>query len=332
MGSSLFSRRSFGILALAVATLAALTMSACASSLSPGDPALPPGFADAPLPDVELGAYLYAAQGQPVGLPRTHFAGNEVEDELEALQNEESAARDLSVWVGLSSEQLAGRLHLADEGDAQLLEEILQRRLENAPLWVSRQGQEVNLARGDEAWRNSIADALAQGSTATLAQGYPDIWELVRLLPEEPPLTPVAAGFMDLDLMSTTLAERAQMDTQALRSAVSALRVETAAYGVYVQESLRVPEKVTPQTLKETGIATVIVTSSGYPGFLLGFLFGNFAGRADLSEVDLESDGTAFYREVNGLHLLVRNAGNTVVFVLAADRADAEAMLRSTIP
>ena len=57
------------VLALAILPLGVLALAGCAAGTKAGDPALPTGFADLGMPDVDVNALVYVNAGEPARVP-----------------------------------------------------------------------------------------------------------------------------------------------------------------------------------------------------------------------------------------------------------------------
>ncbi|MBI2873383.1 MAG: hypothetical protein HYY00_09385 [Chloroflexi bacterium] len=319
---------------LPVAALALIVMmaaTACAEQARSGSPALPPGFTDTPLPQVDVNGYVYVAQGSPLLVSAQSFGS----------QAPQESDRDLSVkasrlmaWLGPSADLFGGRAQFATSDDSELvLKRLTQEGAQDQRVWAQQQGDSVLLVKGAGDWATSLKEALLNNTNSTLKEKYPEVWELMELLPENPPNPPVAAGFLrELPTLVESLAGNRGLEIQGLQSALSFVKVESAAFAAYSQPMETLPAaELTAEELKQTGVGAVIVTKAGYPGFVVNMMLGSFASRAGLEEVSLGEEKVRYRVLDNRLHLMVRNFGSTLFIVAAPDRETAEALTKAVL-
>ena len=121
------------------------------------------------------------------------------------------------------------------------------------------------------------------------------------------------------------------LDVPGLGSALGLIRVRTLAFGAYASDLSALPGTLTPEALRESGIGLVAVGRAGYPGILVNFLIGRFAGRLGLDDVTVDGVKARHRGLPGGLHLMMKNYGATLYLIVAATREDAEALLRSVV-
>ena len=309
---------------LALAALALLLLLSCTGGLPEGDPALPPGFADAVLPDAGIAAYVYTAKASPLQIPNAYLAG--------ASDNAGNiVVRSVTAWSGPTVGNFGSGITLPAEADAARLQQALAAR-GDALLWSARSGATIHLARGNGFWRDAVERSVQTHTLGPLEELNKDAWELMKRLPEHPPVPPLAAGFLDVvNLDLEGMARKGGVDAAGVTPSLGALRVRLAAFGVYADPALAIPDRVDLAFFKEAGLGAVFVAHSGYPSFLLGLLLSSFAGEAGLAAVTIGDDVRAYARQIDGLELLVANSGSSVVFAIAAQRQTAEGLLLSTL-
>ncbi|MEX2598266.1 MAG: hypothetical protein WD533_01265, partial [Dehalococcoidia bacterium] len=83
--------------------------------------------------------------------------------------------------------------------------------------------------------------------------------------------------------------------------------------------------------LSDSGGGMIAAATSGYPGYMIGFLFSRFSERAGLEETTV--DGSSAYHRAIGddLHLLVKAYGSTFFFAVAPTREGADELMVSVI-
>ena len=308
-----------------VLALGVLALAGCAVGAKAGDPALPAGFAAHDMPGVDANAYVYVNAGEPTQLPLGAFGAADLV----------AGARVLSIEVVVDDpdREFAARAEFVDEATAQrVAETALSVASADPARWVQADGLFVAVGRSDATGGNLVRAAWATGSRVTIEERYPDVWEAIRLLPEDAPGRPVAVGFARNapDLLDATLAAT-DLSLPGLASALALIRANVIAFGVYAADPSQLPERLDRDALRGSGIGVLGVAQAGYPGFVVSFLFDQFAERANLEETDVGGT-TALYRVVDGdLHLMVKAYGSSIFLAAAPTRAEAEALVLAVV-
>lgn len=312
---------------MAIGVVATLAFVSCGGGSEPGNPALPSGFTAESLPKANIAAYVYFASDSTLEIPGTYFANSSSEAVSEPI-----AVDTVSVWTGATVGNFGSSLSLGNGSDASTVERLLALNNEGS-VWSRIIGSDLYIARGNGFWRDSIEKSVQNHTFRTLEETNEEAWNLMKGLPENPPLPPIAAGFLDITTLDIEgMARKGGVNLAGVTPALGALRIKQVAFGVYGPPINAIPKKIDLSYFKDSDLGAVFVTKSGYPGFLLGFLFSNFAGDADLSGIDIGDGIKAYARELDGLQLLVANSGSSVVFALASQRETAEGLLLSALP
>lgn len=311
-----------------------LLLAGCSPSLVKGTPKLPPGFLEAPVPEGDLSAYLFLAQESPITIPLARFgdpalaAGNPRFPLGEEIP-ETVGINWLALAVGPDLDSFGGVIEFNRDLLAEMAEDVMSGRPE-VSAW--RQGNVLGLVRGTGGWADAMKVALRSGDVSRFQDAYPDSWELLRLLPESPPMDPVAAGFTNVDsMLLDSLASKAGLGLSGLGQALGSINITDIAYAAYTNEPLNLPEEFGRDYLKESGVGAVFVAQSSYPGFLLGFFLNTFADRIGLETGTEVSGQDVLSREEGGMHLLVKSVGSTIFLVLASTSQDAELLMASVL-
>lgn len=313
---------------LVAVTLVAVLVSvgACSSAPKGGNPALPAGFRDTPLPDVAIKGYLYFRQEQPVVIPlKTLVEGYTAPP---GYPTEVGVSRWM-VWVGPSPKDLGISLEVTDARALELVVQALAKQeMEFEHL---QQGSNLLLLRGEGDWAQALKSAVADGRTVKLEERYGDSWELVTLLPEKPEGVPVAAGFgkLDEEFLNNLESEYSGPGGDVKRYA-SATRVNSTAFALYAHQPISRVEEFDQGFLKRQGLGVVLAARSGYPGFLINMLFGSAASRAGLTKRSV-SEEDVYYAETQEMHLMVKNRGSVFFLALSPDEERAEALITSAL-
>jgi len=280
--------------------LAVLLAAGCVASVEPGEPALPPGFEDIGVPDVDVNAYLYLYLGEGTPLTLPPFALGDEELEPINVVRVEAALRDPG----------------ADQA-----------------AWLQTlDGEALFFSVAETSWSAGIAAAWRDGQRVSVEARYPDVWETIRLLPEQPPGRPVAIGFVRNagDLADDVLALQ-DIQVPGLGSALGLIRVRTLAFGAYADDLSSLPATLTPEMIRDAGVGIVAVGKAGYPDALANFLIGRFAGQLGLGDATVAGE-KAYDRSLpEGLYLVMKSYGATLYLVVAGSREHAEALLGAVI-
>lgn len=317
----------------------ALLLAGCSPSLVKPTPKLPPGFLETPVPAGDLSAYLYLSQGSPITIPLERFG-----DPAQAVGNprfvripETVGINRLALAVGPDLGSFGGAIEFesASRGfynDIQAeMAEIVASGQPEVTVW--RGNKELFLVRGTGGWADAMKVALQSGDASRFQDAYPDIWELMRLLPERPPGEPVAAGFLKVDTgLLDSLTSKAGLGLRGLGQALGAIRITDVAYVVYTDNtSLALPEDVGREYLEEAGVGAVFVVRSAYPGFLLSFFLNTFADRVGLQKGTEVSGEDVLSKDLDGMYLVAKPLDNTLFLVLAPTRERAEALMAAVL-
>jgi hypothetical protein len=299
---------------------------ACGDDDTPQAPALPPGFADARLADVPLDLFVFASPEEPFALPTAYFLG--ADPPAAALLPDFFEAVEATTWIGPTAGSFGSTIRFAVVEEATAIGSYLEAG--DAP-WHVVEGEVLTLVRGDSVWARQAQQAVQLDLQATLQEKYPDIWALMQALPSEPPVPPVAAGFLRLngDLIAS-LGEQVGASGDGITAALGTARVKDMAFALYQETAPDLPGSLDADYMLDTGTVALVVTESGYPGFVVGRGMGVFAGQAGMEEITL-GDTQAYYVGWGRLHIVLRNRGATLFVALAAERERAESLM-ATVP
>ncbi|MBI4336406.1 MAG: hypothetical protein HY683_01055 [Chloroflexi bacterium] len=319
---------------LSLAAASALLAVAC-NEEEPSEPALPAGFLEAPLPNVDLGTYLYFDFQEAAELPLAQFA-REPALVPPAAPNMVSLA-SAQVWLGTAPDLLAAKVTLDDPDSAQWVEQALAAGGGEGPLH-QREGQDMWLFPRDSQWVRDLQGSLADGTR--VQERYPEAWDVLQWLPSQPPGKPVAAGFAFLEepLLDALLSQTG-LEVGGIGQALVTAQIRVVALALYSERPVQLDERSKLQgaeVLDHAGLSVVLVARSGLPRVMLSTMFSTFASQAGLEPVQVEgmeaysleqalSDGRA-------VHLMARRRGNLIYLAVAPSQQAAEAALRSTPP
>ncbi len=320
-------------LTIALGTLAAaLVLTGCSGGPAPGNPSLPPGFKDAPLPDLDLNAYAFVAKDTPVQLHEKLLTGEPAAPSTPGALTMPSLdvnVLSLSGVAGTSVDSFGATANLTDQREVALARDLLGRQKE---LWTLAFGNSISIVKGADAWAQSLKDAYTNNRQTTIETKYPEVWELVRLLPESPPSKPIAAGFVrteGLDLEA--LGAKAHVSVGNIKQALNTMKAKDMAFAVYAEDKFTIiPKTVDAAFFKDAKLGTVFVTKSSYPGLIFGLAVNTFGGGAGLEKVTI-GDTDARYMKVQDIHLYLVNRGSVLIGAASPGKDYAEKLLLSAI-
>ena len=211
-----------GILVLLLAGV----LGGCGQAARVGQPALPPGFQERGVLDVDSNVAAYLSTGQLVSLPIAALGGGDGLDlhiaSIETLANEPTS-------------EYAARVEFAENSEAKLVSGALSVASAGDDLfWIEGDGRFVNLGRSDAGWGDTVRSIWAEGDRLSLSERAPEVWDTLRLLPENPPGPPFAVGFARNvgDLLDSFL-HAGQIGLPGLGSALGLVRVEAVVFAAY---------------------------------------------------------------------------------------------------
>lgn len=318
---------------VALLAVAVLLLAGCSAPPPARDPALPPGFLEAPLPDVPVSSYLYVAPEVPFLLPapRLLWPGEHVSLPIDVPS--ELPVRRAQLFVGPTPQELVAVLDLGVEASAAAVSQRIHDRGEpGVDAW--HQGPLLVVLRGQGPWTQDASDALRQGRTVDLRQAYPEQWELMRRLPDEPAGSPVAAGFLAVEAELVRAVGRHTEDAlTALGDALQFMEMDAAAVALYARRPITYPKEgpLGVDFVEDYDLSAAMVTRASLPGFVVGLAFDAVAGQAGLEKVSL-GDHEVHYLSLEGrLFLVVKDRANMLLFVAAPRQEDAIATMRNAL-
>lgn len=315
-----------------LATVAlALLLGACTANPESGTPKLPPGFLEAEIPAGDLSGYLFLSQDPPPTIslnllgdvPATSIA------DLSASVSVDASVSDVAAWVGPNVETFGGRVSFNETASAEMALSVLSSHA-NIDAWL--EGSQVLFVRGGGEWADGIKGALQSGNAQRFQDAYPDTWELMGLLPSDPLVEPVAAGFSVTsgDIMDQ-IASKTGLNLGGLGQAFGTINVTEIVFAAYTNDALTIPGQINRDFLSDSRVGAIVVARSTYPGVILSFFLDSFSGQMGLDDGPTISGQEVLSRESDGVHLLLTPLGNTIFLSIAPSEAMAEALMASAI-
>lgn len=290
----------------------------------PGDPVLPGGFQEARIPDASVKGYVYLKPETPFSVSVERFLDDEGGHSLEA------DVALWTVWVGPRPKDFAMGFQFVAPSDLDTVVGRIEKEPE--PRDYLRKGDWLYFFEGDVEWVEAVKTSLGGERSVLLEEAYPDEWELIRLLPESPPGAVVGAGFGKLDdEFLVGLSEQVGGVGSDIESLAEAVNVKSAAFGLYGEVMPAAMPELGEDFLEEMGVSGLIVTRTGYPGFIINFVFSRAASGAGLEKMEIKG-GDAYYKALHeSLHVLVKNVGSTFFVSGASEMDSARALMESVL-
>lgn len=295
---------------------------ACTAKRSPQAPALPPGFSEAMVPDLDIDAYIYARQEVPFSLPtRPGFLSQAYEVESVAL------------WlVPSGSDEAVGAVLVLPSQAAALYQEIPS----SARIWKHLSGNRIFLVLNPAGTGQALQKAIEGNAFKTLQTRDSKAWEIVNSLPPQPPTKPFAAGFLRLNERTLDYVKKnaAGFNTDAIASLTQQAKIELVGIGAYSRQPINLSELQSVSDIKKLDIGAIAICQSGYPGALLGPALGALYSRLNLTETDVKG-GTAYATSVNvaaqKLDIVLGVSGSQIILAGASQLPYAKELLQAAL-
>jgi hypothetical protein len=234
-----------------------------------------------------------------------------------------------AIFVGSSVDTFGGIVNFSSEGDAGTVQELLKKR---PYIWSHTSNRSIALVAGQDAWAQSLRSALENTDKAPLELKYPDVSEIIKLLPENPPSQPIAAGFLRISgLPLEALGTKGNIGLGNVSKAFSSIRAKDVAFAVYSDKKIvQVPASINENFFREAGVGAVYVTRSGYPGIVVSLALNTLGGSAGLVKTSI-GDLSVRYMKVQDLHAFIVNRGSVLFAAIAPDKDYAEKFIVSAV-
>ena len=311
-----------------VMVLVTLVLAGCGGGAEAGNPRLPDGLETLLVAPVDANAWVYLHPREPVNIFESALA---TEPSGDSRDRHEVAALE-AIAMDLDNDH-ALRVTFERDSSAEHVASLAKSSLDSAAQdWVIVNGEELAIGRGVGAWGDGLREAWDLGERIALHEQYGDFWELLQLMPDNPPARPVAAGFArNVSDMIDQMLEAKDTAMPGLTDGFGLLRIGLVAFVGYADELGDLPGGSGGAILRDLDAGAVFVVSSGYPGFVVDLAFNRLSSGSGLVEVEVAGD-TANYREVNpDFQLMIKTFGTTVFFAVGPTRERTEALMASVI-
>lgn len=308
-----------------------LVLIGCSTVINPGKALLPEGAETAIVPKVDSAGFIYFNSDQPLTLTDEFFRNG---DGLLSSRRSVDLTMSLdasALLIGKTPGDFSGVLSFASEQDADAAWKLYQEHAEDDNIWGKVMSPDLAIAAGDETWIAANKKAFESGDLIAIADIDSQSWNLVTNLPESPPTAPVAIGILVLDpKLIESAGERVGLVTDGIDEAFGLVRVEKIGFALYTDNPLELSSRIDRQYINDSDSSLLLVSHSSYPGPLVSFLLSVIAGRTGMELIEI-GNTNARYREIDGLHLVIKNRGSFLYAALATTRADAVEIILSAV-
>ena len=303
----------------------------CSTVINPGNGRLPEGAETARVPNVGSGGFIYFKSDRPLTLTDEFFRSGGGPLSAQSTNDLTMSLDASSLVLGESPGDFSGVLSFVSQRDADGAWKLYQKHANNDRVWAKMMSPDLAVAVGNEAWIAASKDAFESGDFITLKDLDTQSWNLVTNLPKSPPTTPVVIGSLVLDpKLIESVGEQAGNVTDGLGEAFALIRVERIGFALYTDSSLELSSHIDRRYINDSDSSVLLVSHSSYPGPLVSFLLSVIAGRTGMELIEI-GNTNARYREIDGLHLVIKNKGSFLYAALSTTRADAVEIILSAI-
>jgi hypothetical protein len=232
----------------------------------------------------------------------------------------------VAVWVGPSPKHYGAGLRFTDTGVLDAVVTVLEKQGKRD---IMRTGEWLYFFEGDGEWVAALRAAINEGRFVKIEDAYPEEWEMIRLLPEKPGVEMVGAGFGKLDEEFVASLDELPEFGGDVKSLAESAKLQSTAFGLYAKVVPASISDFSEKSIKQLGPVGIVVTRTGYPGFLIGFMFGRAASGAGLENVQIK-DGDAYYKAMReDMHIFIKNRSSIFYITAATERNDAQSLMES---
>jgi hypothetical protein len=310
--------------------LVTLVLAGCGGGAEADNPRLPDGLDTLLVAPMNANAWVYLHPRESINIFEDAFAGGPPGDSGDRARHKITALEAVAMELDVDH---AVRVTFERDSSAERIADSLTMNARDSAAgdWVIVRGGELALgSTGD--WGDDVRKAWETEERVSLPEQYSDFWDLLQLMPDNPPARPVAAGFAlhVADLIDQMLQAKGTA-MPGLTDGFGLLRVGLVAFVGYSDELGDLPGGSTGAILRELDVGAVFVVRSGYPGFVVDLAFNRLSSGSGLVKIDV-ADDTANYREVNpDFQLMIKTFGTTVFFAVGPTRERTEALMASVI-
>ena len=314
-------------LILIAAALTALAV-ACSSQPGVGHGTLPSEMANDPVPDADFVGYLYFQPPAPVHVDIRRFLPSGGKDALEPGAAETALISGATILVH-TGQDFAGTLEFVNSEDAENIYGLYGDYDGEEPLWANldADSNRLDVVRGDSEWAKDVRARMEAGLVIPISQKNPDEWALLTNLPVSENDPPLAAGLISPnDELIQEIERSVGVELSSLDTAFGNIGVHKLAFAFYGDALTTIDDEIDLQFLNTHDVGIVMVSQTDYPGFALSFILSAVGNRLGMEVVKLGDDNVR-YRNVEDVHLLLKNKGGLIYATLSGARPHAEELM-----
>ena len=323
-------------LILIAAALAALAV-ACSSQAGVGRGTLPSEMANDPVPDADFVGYLYFQPPAPVNVDIRRFLPSGGKDALKpaaGIDVLETAAAETALISGATilvhtGQDFAGTLEFVNSEDAENIYGLYGEYHGEDPLWarLDAESNRLDVVRGGSEWAKDVRARMEAGLVIPISQKNPDEWALLTNLPVSENDPPLAAGLISPnDDLIQEIERSVGVELSSLDTAFGNIGVHKLAFAFYGDALTAIDDEIDLQFLNTHDVGIVMVSQTDYPGFALSFILSAVGNRLGMEVFKLGDDNVR-YRNVEDVHLLIKNKGGLIYATLSGARPHAEELM-----
>lgn len=300
----------------------------CSTVPTSGNAMLPEGIGLAQIPDVESSGYLYFNSDEPITLASDFFPQG---DDPQVLPMKNVMLDKAAIVLGASASDFGGTLDFVTPEDASDAWGHFEGQVVAHESWGTLSSPLMHLATGKDTWKDNVKASYETEKLVSIKEHNPSAWDLLSNLPSNPPSEPIAAGALKLDeVLIASITERAALEMDGIGNAFGLVRVDSLGFAIYANAPLEVSSNIDRDYILNTGASLLFVSQSSYPAPLVAYMLSVMAERTEMELITL-GNTNARYRDIEGLHLVIKNKGSLLYAAVAGTRADSENLILSAL-
>jgi hypothetical protein len=181
-------------------------------------------------------------------------------------------------------------------------------------------------------WGNHVRTAWARQPSESFPARYPGVWKGLQSMPEAPPSSPIAAGFVrNFGPLLQDLISKADIAAPNLAEGLSLGRVDSISFVVYSDAFTQLPESIGPGLLRDLDISILAVADSAYPAFVVGLVLDAFVSALRLDPIGVASATVYQGKVAEDIHVVVFRDSATLFFAIAHAPEQAIALVEAVV-
>ena len=295
-----------------------LNLTGC-SATGTSSPLLPAGFADATVPDVTLGGYVYVNQSSPIV----------VTPDFAQIGLDKVSIDSAQAWAGPDADSYGGVVDFNSQADAAKVVKLVNSA--KLLLWTMNNGKliyAVNSATGE--WNTSLQNAITRQQMVSAATKYPEVKADFMSFPSSPPLQPFAAGFIDLNsTLAESVAKKLNVSLASYLSALKTAGISRVCFVGYGAQAVAVSSKsLTTEYFNSLQLSGLALGRSAYPDLVIAAAFEKAMTDAGFTKSTVNNVDMYSYSP-SGINVLVAHKGSIIYAAVSQSKEMAQKLLLS---